>query len=160
MKDRRVNNCVIIKREIDNQEHLVAYIETTQEIKQDIISLCKQYLRSYMVPTIWMMMDKFPLNKNGKVDRKRLPEPKIEISKEIVEPVDEIEREVWRCFSEVLNHKNISMKDHIQNDLILTSIQLISVVKRLKQCFNKISIITVLKNPTLEKISQYLKQNQ
>jgi acyl-CoA synthetase (AMP-forming)/AMP-acid ligase II len=81
MKDERVERCYITKSDMESGEHLVAYIMTnissscTEKFKTELTDMCKQYLRSYMIPSIWMIMKEFQLNVNGKIDVKKLPLP-------------------------------------------------------------------------------------
>ena len=42
--------------------------------KKDLSIRLKETLPVFMVPTILVQMDEFPMNKNGKIDRKRLLE--------------------------------------------------------------------------------------
>ena len=57
---------------------LVAYLQTTAPV--DIEKLKKQLakqLPAYMVPTHYVLVEKFPLSHNGKLDRKALPQPQL-----------------------------------------------------------------------------------
>lgn len=57
-------------------DQLVAYVSPSSTASEPAI---RQYLASrlpkYMVPTHIIVMDRFPLNKNGKLDRTALPDP-------------------------------------------------------------------------------------
>jgi hypothetical protein len=57
---------------------LVAYVISNDSDldTEEIRSYCNKYLRQYMVPSHFVVLDKFPLNSNGKIDRKNLPLPK------------------------------------------------------------------------------------
>ncbi|MFD6449837.1 non-ribosomal peptide synthase/polyketide synthase, partial [Nocardia sp. NPDC060220] len=58
-------------------------------------------LPSYMVPTVFLQLDALPLNANGKLDRKALPEPEVE--KAVFRaPVSPSEQLVAATFAEVL----------------------------------------------------------
>ncbi|SFD03490.1 AMP-binding protein [Butyrivibrio sp. YAB3001] len=67
----------VVVRNIYGTEHLCCYYESEKEIdaapfKAEI----SQYLPHYMIPDIWVRMDAFPRNANGKILRKELPKPK------------------------------------------------------------------------------------
>ncbi|MEZ4823680.1 MAG: hypothetical protein R2942_15285 [Ignavibacteria bacterium] len=43
--------------------------------KDEIVAYLSSKLPEYMIPAIFVEMESLPLNKNGKVDRKALPDP-------------------------------------------------------------------------------------
>ncbi len=74
-----ISNCLVVKFPQANEESLVAYVVSNNS-ELDIESIrdyCKHRLRQYMVPSYFVIMDKLPLNTNGKVDRKQLPSPSL-----------------------------------------------------------------------------------
>jgi hypothetical protein len=60
------------------------------------------------VPTAWVIMEKFPLNNSGKVDRKKLPPPDYSNKGDEVKsaapsrPVTPLEKELQGLFAKVL----------------------------------------------------------
>jgi hypothetical protein len=71
-----ITNCVVVKFDHDNVEHLVAYVETTTPAEVDKLrDECSKQLPLYMIPSLFVSLDHFPLNSNGKLDRKALPKP-------------------------------------------------------------------------------------
>ena len=159
MSNKKVNNCVIMKQEIEGQEHLVAYIETLDDVKEELITECKKRLRSYMVPTIWIMMDKFKLNKNGKVDRKQLPKPELEHIKEIVLPTNRMEEDLLIIWKEVFNKNDIGITHDFFMDLEGNSIIGMTLLSKLKKHFGKkirISFNDILEYNTIQTFSNYI----
>jgi hypothetical protein len=71
-----ITNCVVLKLDHDNVEHLVVYVQSTTptEIDKFRDECCKK-LPLYMVPSLFIALDHFPLNSNGKLDRRALPKP-------------------------------------------------------------------------------------
>ncbi|QBJ95559.1 amino acid adenylation domain-containing protein [Rhodococcus sp. ABRD24] len=67
-------------------------------------------LASYMVPSVFVVLDHFPLNPSGKLDRKALPEPVIEATafRAPVTPVEEI---VAGVFADVLGVERVGRDD-------------------------------------------------
>ncbi|CAF1410830.1 unnamed protein product, partial [Adineta steineri] len=65
----KISNCLVTKAP-QNNDFLVAYIVSsdlqidTEEIRQH----CSKYLRQYMIPSIFIVLEKLPLNANGKID--------------------------------------------------------------------------------------------
>ncbi|CAF1195571.1 unnamed protein product [Adineta ricciae] len=83
LNNPEIHNCVVMKviHDLHEQEYLVAYVHVTiddfekhkNEIEKQIKVHCQQNLPSYMIPSFFIVMKEFPLNQNGKVDRKQLP---------------------------------------------------------------------------------------
>ena len=76
-------NCIVTKETIDNEDHLVAYVHMKtltdkMKLREELFAKCKSQLPAYMIPTKWIFTLEFPLNINGKIDRKRLNELKEE----------------------------------------------------------------------------------
>mgnify|MGYP000612153058 FL=1 len=71
---------------------------------------------SYMIPTAFMEIDKFPLSANGKVDRKVLPVPVGETREnakdQFQEPETAVEKELAAIWKTVLHTENISRNDN------------------------------------------------
>jgi amino acid adenylation domain-containing protein len=66
-----------------------------------------QHLPDYMRPSLIQPIDAFPLNPNGKVDRKRLPRP--EIGEAIVAPDTDIERRLMEIWTSLLGCDAVSV---------------------------------------------------
>ncbi|QLY31768.1 amino acid adenylation domain-containing protein [Nocardia huaxiensis] len=67
-------------------------------------------LPSYMVPSAFVVLDALPLNANGKLDRKALPNPEFEPTT-FREPATDLERTVARIFAETLGKAQIGADD-------------------------------------------------
>ncbi|MFD6223918.1 amino acid adenylation domain-containing protein [Nocardia asteroides] len=85
-------------------DRLVAYVvpaanaEVTAATAKAAVA---QVLPSYMVPAAFVVLDRLPLNANGKLDRAALPAPVLE-PRAYREPADDNERAVAEVFTEVL----------------------------------------------------------
>ncbi|MGB3697055.1 MAG: amino acid adenylation domain-containing protein, partial [Gordonia sp. (in: high G+C Gram-positive bacteria)] len=66
-------------------------------------------LASYMVPTVWTVLDEFPLNAAGKIDRGRLPAPDPTVTAVAhVAPEGVREQVIARAFADVLGVDEVS----------------------------------------------------
>ncbi|MEH1781195.1 MAG: amino acid adenylation domain-containing protein [Nostoc sp.] len=79
-----VKQVVVIAREdVAGDKRLVAYVvlNSRQELESKSITelryFLKQQLPDYMIPSHFVVLESLPLNSNGKVDRKALPQPEI-----------------------------------------------------------------------------------
>ncbi|MFE9279657.1 MupA/Atu3671 family FMN-dependent luciferase-like monooxygenase, partial [Paenibacillus glucanolyticus] len=97
---------VLVKEDEKATKRLVAYLEVEEGAQQSAIREgMKQTLPHYMIPSIFVMMDKLPLNPNGKIHRKMLPEPHERWTGETKAkrvPETELERQVAQIWEQTL----------------------------------------------------------
>jgi microcystin synthetase protein McyB len=77
----KISNCLVTKLPL-NDDLLVAYI-ISNDLELDIEKIrdyCCRQLCQYMVPSYFVVLDRLPINANGKIDRKRLPLPNLSSS--------------------------------------------------------------------------------
>lgn len=79
-----VESVVVIAQAINNSHRLIGYcvvpgLSTQQQARrsQELLNALRNQLPDYMVPAALVIMDEFPRNVSGKVDRKRLPAPQV-----------------------------------------------------------------------------------
>ncbi len=68
--------CVVIKW---GNDHLVAYVQSSDMDEKQLREHCRSHLPPHMVPSIFVVLEKLPLNANGKIDRERLPSPSLSL---------------------------------------------------------------------------------
>ncbi|MGF1739614.1 amino acid adenylation domain-containing protein [Vibrio profundum] len=85
---------------------------TEDEVRSQISSELSDLLPSYMLPEWYSLLDQIPVSANGKVDRKKLPEPDQGMTgHEHAEPQGEVERELSSIWCEVLQLEKVSRYD-------------------------------------------------
>lgn len=97
---------VLGHRSRDNETSLVCYYTEKRATDAGQISAwLRQALPAYMVPSYYVRLDAFPLNINGKIDKKALPRPEALIYEEIAyePPADGTEEALVRIWSDVLH---------------------------------------------------------
>jgi hypothetical protein len=67
-----ISACVVMKW---SEDYLVAYVQTSDMNEEQLREYCRSHLPPHMIPSIFMIFEKLPLNANGKIDRKNLPVP-------------------------------------------------------------------------------------
>ena len=106
-----VKQAAVVIRRIGKTEHLCGYF--TAEITVDTDQL-KDFLASrltpYMVPTVLMQLPAMPYTPNGKLDRKKLPEP--ELKRDYTAPCNEAEEFFCDVFEEVLGIEKAGVTDN------------------------------------------------
>ncbi|MEV4126453.1 non-ribosomal peptide synthase/polyketide synthase [Nocardia sp. NPDC049707] len=92
---------------------LVAYLvgEAGARVDTDAVeSALRAQLPAYMVPSAFVVLDEFPLNASGKLDRKALPAPVFEAAV-FRAPVTATQEIVARTFAEVLDVELVGLDD-------------------------------------------------
>ncbi len=107
-----VKECVLtFNDETLGKEYIAAYVVAGESCsKSDIIEWLKAKVPVYMFPTYIVFMDKLPLNKNMKVDKKSLPDPTVGIEAEDA-TVSETEGKLIEAFKEILDAEAVSTSD-------------------------------------------------
>ncbi|WP_131782564.1 amino acid adenylation domain-containing protein [Legionella gresilensis] len=107
---------VIARPDHLNEKQLIAYFTLkdkqinpgTYQIKQYL----KRYLTDYMIPVAFIMIDAFPLNANGKLDREALPIPEFHPNRRYLAPTNELEAALTEIWAEEFNLKPIGIHDN------------------------------------------------
>uniref|UniRef100_UPI000AB44108 non-ribosomal peptide synthetase n=1 Tax=Nocardia fusca TaxID=941183 RepID=UPI000AB44108 len=100
---------VTAKSDPQTGDRLVGYVIAAPSAAVDTDELRRHLtdrLPAYMVPTVLMVLDEFPLNASGKLDRRALPEPVFE-AQEFRAPSTPLEELVAGVFSEVLGVERV-----------------------------------------------------
>ncbi|HKR15160.1 MAG TPA: amino acid adenylation domain-containing protein [Pyrinomonadaceae bacterium] len=106
-----------------------------RELVPQLRRYAKEKLPDYLLPSLYVMLEKLPLTPNGKVDRKALPaldKSRPESQQAFVAPRTEAEKTLAAIWSEVLGVKQVGVHDNffeLGGDSIL-SIQMIARANR------------------------------
>jgi hypothetical protein len=155
-----VRNCAVLMKTLGSGKQLVAYI-AGQAKADELKNYLKAKLPEYMVPGIYVMLPELPLNTNGKVDRRALPEvedsvrPEIEEgASEAIAPVEELVADLWK---EVLGVARVSVRSNFY-DLGGHSLLALRVVSRINDYFQTgLSVRTLLEYPVLMEFAERLR---
>ncbi|MEW9532186.1 amino acid adenylation domain-containing protein [Microbispora sp. NPDC049125] len=135
---------------------LVAYYVPTGAEPGDLAEHCAARLPDYMVPSMFVPLESIPLNQNGKVDRKALPEPVVAVGEDLAEPTTATEILVAQVWREVLGIEAISI-DHDFNALGGHSLLLIRMVAKLRQVLPadgyQVSVLDAIANRTVRELA-------
>ena len=126
---RDVRDCVVTSYGDDHQKRLVAYVICARKGRldlQDLRAHLAGLLPAYMVPSFFMEMESFPLNPNGKINRRALPAPfaaRMEADGPLPEresdrlkptgPSSELERAVLDIVTAALNVRHMGIDESI-----------------------------------------------
>jgi amino acid adenylation domain-containing protein len=110
---------VVAGRDANGEARLVAYVVARPGAAASVAqarAFIQEKLPHYMTPSAFVLLDALPLNSNGKVDRKALPEPeeanRMPGRRPHVEPRTHIEKELARIWRELLGVERVGMDDN------------------------------------------------
>ncbi len=171
-KHESIHDAVVIARErgegkIDDgnaEIQLYAYLVSEKKLA---VPVWREYLMEelpgYMIPSYFIYLDRLPLTSNGKVDRKalRLPSVDIGMGKGRLGPRNQIDEKLIGIFSEILEIEKGMIG--INSDFFEIGGHSLSAVKlasRIHKEFDvKVSIAAIFENSELAKLSDYLRFN-
>lgn len=89
------------------------YTESEPVDKEHIKEALKNRLPHYMIPGTFVKMDAFPVNPNGKIDRKSISKPDLDQLKSAYEaPQNEIEEKICHAMERILGINQIGRNDN------------------------------------------------
>lgn len=157
-----VREAVLLAR--DDQQRakvLVAYVVAEP---QPSIEALREFvlanLPPYMLPSAFVLLERLPLNANGKIDRKALPAPDFAAQSEAryVAPRSELEAQLAEAWQSVLGLARVGIEDHFfelgGHSLLAT--QLIGVIGKLSG--KELPLRVVFECPTIATMAAWLEQ--
>ncbi|CAF3840785.1 unnamed protein product [Adineta steineri] len=158
-----ISACVVMKWKDD---YLVAYVQSSHINEEESRRYCQSHLPSHMIPSIFIILDKFPLNANGKIDRKQLPSPDFSLSALLSSvksdtPLNQFEERIHTIWCQVLHCD----ENHISGTASFFSVgghslRFIELYYRYQSLFNfnarSLSIGLFLQQPTIRQHAQLL----
>ncbi|MBR5341725.1 MAG: non-ribosomal peptide synthetase [Erysipelotrichaceae bacterium] len=113
-------------------------------------------LPEYMIPTYFIKMDQIPLMSHGKIDRKKLPDPRKETVRPVyVAPTDEIERALCKTIEKVLNVEKVGINDSF---LSLGGNSLAAIETVSASGIEGLSVLDLFKGQTVQGIAECYRQ--
>ncbi|QPL45288.1 amino acid adenylation domain-containing protein [Halomonas sp. A40-4] len=149
-----IREAVVVAQESPSGSRLVAYVAPQADGELDTNALREalgQTLPDYMVPGVVITLDALPLNANGKVDRKALPEPDLEEIREYVAPSTSEAQQLAEIWQEVLGVERVGETDNffeLGGDSLL-SLKVMSRVQALRKPGLNFKLFDLMQKPTI-----------
>jgi amino acid adenylation domain-containing protein/non-ribosomal peptide synthase protein (TIGR01720 family) len=157
-KHPQVNNCAVtVRGRTSGEKQLAAFIAATEGSEvthNDLRAYLKDKLPEYMIPAIFVCLDRLPLTPNGKVDYQSLTLPKdLDSDSEIADlprtPEEETLCQVW---AEVLGVQRVGTRENffqLGGDSILS----IQIVARANRAGLQITPRQIFENQTVAELA-------
>ncbi|MFC9552147.1 amino acid adenylation domain-containing protein [Rhodococcus sp. NPDC056960] len=129
------HSAVVVRETPAGAKYLAAYVVAQQHSDPDTDELrtwASSKLPEYMVPSAFVILDRFPLTPNGKLDRRALPEPDLGAAGENVAPRTVAEERLCALMAAVLGVDSVGVTDDffaLGGDSIV-AIQLVNHARR------------------------------
>jgi len=154
-----ITETVVIDRDDGHgNKYLCAYIISKAKLTiADIREYLFNRIPEYMIPSYCVQISSFKLSKNGKVDRKALPDPRnyLNESMKFDAPTNEIEKRYTAIWRKILNLDQVGITDNFF-DMGGDSLQALRFISETK---GEISITDLFENPTIKKLAQITKNS-
>ncbi|MCG7491885.1 amino acid adenylation domain-containing protein [Vibrio sp. Of14-4] len=157
---------VVKERQIEQSrdKQLLAYVVGHAEMdasSEHIRAALSQNLPSFMLPDHIVLMDQFPLNANGKVDRRALPEPKMLADSDFVASQTDTEHRVSELWCELLNSSTAISAVSSFLEVGGNSLLLMRMNALIKDRFGvELTIEALFASPTIQGIASMIEQHK
>jgi acyl carrier protein len=159
---------VVPTADTEGDNRLIGYVvvETTtpamrerRPTASELRSFVKTKLPEYMIPSVFVFMERLPLTSNGKIDRRALPLPgqsAPNTSTAYVAPLTPIERQIAEVWAEVLKLDNIGIHDNFF-DLGGHSLMAMQLVSKLRERLHvELSVRSFFEAPTVTELGRLI----
>ncbi len=162
-----VKDCLVVPHEDHtHNKMLVAYFEPKMGPVPSVSELrayLKRKLPDYMIPSVFMSLERFLLTPNGKIDRKALPSPdevRIESTAGYVAPHDPIEQALAQLWSKILRVKQVGIQDNFF-ELGGHSILAVRMIIEIEKLYGKrLPLATLIQAPTIGELASILRKEK
>ncbi|MEO7583968.1 MAG: amino acid adenylation domain-containing protein [Ferruginibacter sp.] len=144
----------------DGNKSLAGYIVPTENYKKEaFLSSLQTKLPGYMIPALWVELERLPLTPNGKVNKRALPDPDetLRSNEQYVAPVSDVENQLVLIWQDILQKDRIGTSDNFfeLGGHSLMVMRLISAVR--KKLSAELAVKDLFSNPTIAALSTHLK---
>ncbi len=158
LKHEHVQEVIVVaQQEFKGSKYLCAYVVSDHELNRAEL---KKYLSSnlpeYMIPAYFVQLERLPLNPNGKIDKKALPQPKTSMMKttRYEEPRNEAEKKLQEIWRGILGIERIGINDNFF-ELGGHSLKATILTTRIHKTFNvDLKLRDIFKAPTIKTLAE------
>ena len=151
---------VVAYKKIATTNHLIAYVVLNEKItEQSIREYLQEKLPGYMIPSVFVEMDRIPITTSGKIDKKALPLPNnaMLMARVYTPPRNAIEKRLVEIWQEILALDRIGVYDNFF-EIGGHSLSATRLMTSIKQEFAlSIPLKAIFKYPCIEELTKYIR---
>ncbi|ACK73817.1 amino acid adenylation domain protein (plasmid) [Gloeothece citriformis PCC 7424] len=155
-----------LKEDTKGEKRIVAYVVCHREKAvsvKDLRDFLQKVLPDYMLPSVFVFLDKLPLTSNGKVDRQALPVPDFTrpaLSAEATAPRTPQEKQLAEIWANVMNLEQVGIHDNFF-ELGGHSLVAIQIISRIREVFAiDLGLNSLFETPTIAQLAQIIQITQ
>ena len=152
----------VVFEETGGEKRLISYVTLKKPARiteEDLRSFLSERLPDYMRPAGYVILERFPLTENGKIDRQALPAPDMSMplsTETYAAPRTKVEKDLVEIWESLFDRKKIGIHDdffHLGGHSLLAA-RLFSILRnRYKR---DLPLITIYESGTIEQIARLL----
>ncbi|HEX7243927.1 MAG TPA: alpha/beta fold hydrolase, partial [Longimicrobiaceae bacterium] len=148
---------VLLREDAPGRQALVAYVagaEGAEVSPAELRARLRERLPEYMVPGVYVTLERLPVTANGKVDRRALPAPEtVRDRGSFLAPRDALELRLAQAWEELLGTGPVGVRDDFfaLGGHSLLALRLLSTVERISG--RRVPLATLLAGPTVERLA-------
>lgn len=159
---------VVLRNDDAGQPRLVAYLLCEEGFDSHHSALSANSLRQqierglpeYMLPSHYQVLQDFPLNVNGKLDRKALPQPQWQSAAQYTAPRSDLEAKLVQLWCDIFKRERIGVHDSFF-DLGADSITAARMVGRLTDIAGKdVPLAAIFEATTIAELAEQIERGE
>jgi len=152
---------VLAREDKQGNKRLIAYVVTDGIFdREGIITYLNEKLPEYMVPSLFVEIESFPMLPNGKIDRKSLPDPDVsgELANKYEAPRTDTELRLADIWQDVLEVEQVGINDDFfeLGGHSLLAVRLISAIR--KEFVVEMPIGDIFDYPTIKSLAEQVEK--
>ncbi len=162
LKNKKVKEAAVIDlAEPNGSKALAAYVVVSEKVLEtELREQLGKTLPEYMIPAYFTQLPKMPLSANGKLNRKLLPKPVINVKTKYVEPTNPIEQTLVEIWTALFGNTHIGILDEFYN-LGGDSIKAIELILRIKTKLNiQVKLAELFHAKTVQGLARLIRDKQ
>jgi len=159
-KNEKLTDVAVIAKSMgEGNIALCAYLVSEEELDYENIKRdLSESLPNYMIPTYITQIEKIPVTDNGKLNKRQLPEIKIE-SKVYVAPKDDTEVMITQIFENILHIESVGTNDNFF-EIGGHSLNALGIINEIEHKSGvRIPVTDIFEKPTVIQLAKIIKES-